>query len=218
VFQFNNNGNLDIIVPAASPASEFGANVYSVDNTLADGTQMASQNSGGAAGFEWRHILNSAASSLTIRSNALANTAVNWSYSKVWTWAPGAVPTAANLNLVNGLVMETKAKSVGDMRSSQWPTTPATYTWGGNYGRGGMGFSFRGGGFSGGDPGVMLTWQTKDPTTTADDDLIVYSPNSGQTDVLNAMYPLGGSPTVPPEHTYRLTVKRSKLTAGNTND
>ena len=110
----------------------------------------------------YRHTFSSSPSSLSIRSNAslggrsmticnnLGMTGLNWQD--------------------NGIVMEVKAQSVGDLESSLWPPG---YTWSWNDGNGGAEYNFSS--LAGGGAGLVICWTTYDATITTDDRVSLHS-------------------------------------------
>jgi len=126
---------------------------------------------------------------------------------------PGTFPSTASVNWTqNGMVFKIKCRSIGDINSSWWP---AGYTWGGNYGLGGLEinlFKLPGGGTNAKSAALVLSWLTYDPTTQLDDTIGVFDKNGwATTATCQTAYPLGGTPTTPPEHEYTLTVQQSPL-------
>jgi hypothetical protein len=212
VFEFNDNGNDSYDNPGSSSGSLLPYTTY------ASAPHQGVRINWGRNDPIWRHTFSSAdTGSLTLQSNGNSG---GRTLAFCNSNASGNQFTVSGLDWAKGIVLEVKAKSVGDLQSSQWP---GGYGWGGNYSVGGIEYNFLnlGGNPAGApsgssDTGMVLSWRTNNPTTTSDDYVSVNRMNT--TELAGTYYSLGGSPESAPEHVYKMTVRRSPLPWQQQND
>jgi len=112
------------------------------------------------------------------------------------------------LDMMKGFVVEVKAKTVGDEDPASWPDG---YNWGPSNRAGGICMEMHDSANQW-DASVCFNWVTGDPSVTTDDKICLtntgYPSDVASTVVYNS---LGGTPTTPPEHIYKLLQRINPL-------